>query len=144
MGAKINAVAQGNIGVSCFVKIDTTAATVAHDNSVLQASTNDPIIGIAYEGSRQVPLSDVTNPNYAAIAGEPFRIYGDDDECQVIAGATITAGQRLKSDSSGNAVPIATTGTTIQECGAIARESVLTGELCRVLVNIARILPAVS
>jgi hypothetical protein len=122
-------VATGNIGVSCFV-------TFSGDDQGAQATANAPLIGIAGEGSNQAPLSDLVSTNYAAASGENFKLYGPDQECLVVVGAAITYGQRLKSDANGNAVPIATTGTVIQECGAIALES------SSVKVQLDRILPA--
>jgi hypothetical protein len=64
--------------------------------------------------------------------------------CYVEAGATVTAGQYLKSDSQGRAVPVATSGTTVQNYGAIALQGGSSGEKIRVLVIIGKVRPALA
>ncbi len=111
-------VARGNIKPSRFVMLDT-----ANDHSGLQATANAEIAGVAQEGSNQAPLSDLVMTTYAAQAGESFRLFGDGDECLIEAGSAIVRGDRLKADSDGRGVPIASSGTTLQNIGAVAQAS---------------------
>lgn len=127
--ASPNLVARGNISPCRFVMLDT-----ATDNGATQATANAEVIGISCEGADRPPLADLITTNYAARDGETFRLHGDGDITTLEAGDTVTAGDNLKSDSSGRGVPIATTGTTIQKIGAKALESGTVGEKIRVQV----------
>jgi len=126
--------ANGTIRPSRFVQLDSSAA-----HKGLEGSANCQIIGIAMPGSNYPPLSDlITTPN-AATVGQYFQMYGDGEVCLVEAGAAVTTGNRLKSDSVGRGVAIATTGTTIQQFGAVALEdAAAAGELIRVAVTALR------
>lgn len=108
--------ASGNISPSRFV-------TLSGNKTVAQAGDNQEIIGVAQEGSNRAPLQDYVSTVYAAQAGEQLEVYSVGELCLVEAGGAITAGQLLKSDSQGRAVPVATTGTVIQNYGAVALES---------------------
>lgn len=132
-------VASGNIKPNRFVKL-------SGDNKVAQASTNEAIIGVSQVGSNRAPLDDLVSTVYAATSGQGLHVFQEGEVCpvQVGSGQTITAGLRLKSDSDGCAVPLATTGTTVQECGGIARTGGTAGELIMVEVNLQRHLPAIS
>lgn len=126
--------ANGNIAPSRFVTLDTSA-----DVKGIQATANAQIIGAAMAGSNYPPLSDLVTTTYAAQAGQYFQMYSDGDVCLVEAGAAITRGARLKSDSVGRAVTIASTGTTIQHFGAVAIQSAAgAGELILVLMQTLR------
>lgn len=124
-------IAAGNIYPSRFVKIDTTAGA---SHKGLQADANAKTIGISHPGTYLAPLSDYAPAGYHAIAGLPIGLFGDTDVCLLEAGDTIVQGDRLKSDANGKGVPIATSGTTIQQVGAVALESGAAGELIRVQV----------
>lgn len=108
--------ASGNISPSRFV-------TLSGENTVAQAGDNSEIIGVAQEGSNKAPLQDYVSTVYAAETGQQLEVYSTGELCLVEAGAAITAGQLLKSDSQGRAVPVATTGTVIQNYGAVALQS---------------------
>lgn len=122
--------ANGNIKASRFVKVDTTV-----NNAVLQASTNQAVIGISQEGTKYPPASDQTNV-YAAEQYDNIEVYADGvDECLLCLGTGgAYAGARLVSDSDGCGTIAATTGATAQNIGAIAMQSGLSGELIRVKV----------
>lgn len=123
-------IAGGNINVSRFVKPSTAA-----DMTVLQCGANEQAIGVAYEGNNSPPTPDLAT-SYAAIAGAPLRIYGPGDICQVVAGSGgVTRGGRVKSDADGKAVPIATTGTTIQQIAGWALETAAENELFRIMLH---------
>jgi len=105
--------ATGNIGPSRFV-------TISGEQTANQAGDNQDVLGVAQEGSNKAPLQDYVSTVYAAQAGEQLEVYSAGELCLVEAGAAITAGQLLKSDASGRAVAVATTGTVIQNYGAVA------------------------
>jgi len=131
--------ATGNISPSRFV-------TLSGENTVAQAGDNSDIIGVAQEGSNKAPLQDYVSTLYAAVAGESLEVYSSGELCLVEAGAAITAGNLLKSDSQGRAVPIATTGTVIQNYGAVALQSATSAGqkiLCLVL-PLQKVRPALS
>ena len=124
-----NFIANGNISVSVFVKQDTSL-----DNGVIQASTNNAIIGVSQESSNYPPLPSVGTV-YAAQAGQNVKVYGHEQQCLLLIGSGgCTAGDRLKSDSSGAGVTIASSGPTAQNVGAIALSTANAGEYARVLV----------
>jgi hypothetical protein len=120
--------AGGNIPPSRFV-------TLTNDGRVTQAGDNQEIIGVAFEGTQKAPLQDYVSTLYAAETGQPVAVYSVGELCLVEAGGSITAGNLLKSDTQGRAVPIATSGTTIQNYGAVALDSATAaGQKIRVLV----------
>jgi len=128
----------GNVGVSCFVKPYTSA-----DNTVAIASTNDIIAGISSEAGRAPNLPGVTV--YAGITGDQMKVYGDGQVCLLTLGTGgATAGDKLKSDSSGYGVVAATTGTTVQQIGAEALQTGSAGDRIKVRVLRHGFLPAVS
>ncbi|MBC7076740.1 MAG: DUF2190 family protein [Synergistales bacterium] len=137
--AILNFKAATNISPSRFV-------TLSAENTVSQAGDNAEIIGVAYEGTSRAPLQDLITTNYAAQAGESVAVYSVGELCLVEAGGSISAGNLLKSDSQGRAVPIATTGTVIQNYGAVALQSATAAGqkiLCLVL-PLQKVRPALS
>jgi len=130
--------AKGNINCCRFVRIDP-----ATDNGALQCGDNLLPIGISYEGTNYPPLSDQTTSEYAAQADEYLGLYGNGDICLIEAGDAVVRGNRLKSDSVGRGVPIATAGAIVQQCGARALESAsAAGEKIRVQVELGATYPA--
>ena len=126
-------IAGGNILPGRFVKLSTAA-----DFTGLQATANAAILGVAGLGANYPPLSDLVGTNYHAQAGDPIDLKGDGEVVQVIAGDTISPGDRLKSDGNGAAVPIASTGTTIQHYGAVALQEAVAGDFVWVQVTANR------
>ena len=124
--------AGGNIYPSRFVMIDSS-----NDFKGLQATLNAKTIGITDVGTNYAPLSDQSVSAYAAKDGQNMRIFGDGDVCLVKAGDTIVAGNELKSDSTGRAIPIATSGTTNQRIGAVAIQGGAVDEFILVQVRSA-------
>jgi len=131
--------AGGNITVSRFV-------TLASTGMVVQSGDNHDIIGVAFEGTQRAPLQDMVTTVFAAETGQSVAVYSVGEVCLVEAGAAISAGALLRSDAQGRAVPIATTGTTIQNYGAIALEpATAAGQKIRVLVvPLSKVRPALS
>lgn len=121
----------GTVVTSTFVKQDTS-----DNNSILAAGSGGIIFGVAQEGSRTAPIPDVTaDPPQAGIAGESINVYQDGEFCLVRAGASITAGDKLKSDSNSYATPCTLSAGTREYYGAIALESASSGSLVRVRVE---------
>jgi hypothetical protein len=119
-------VANGNIAPSRFVKLDSSAV-----GKVLAATAvTDPIIGISGQGTRNTPYSTLDD-GYHAIAGENCRVYGDNEECWLECGGTITVGDKITPSTGGVGI---TTTTTQDRYGAIALQSGITGKLIKVKV----------
>jgi hypothetical protein len=110
--------ANGTIGPSKFVKIDTTA-----DGMCLQATAGDPIIGISQVGMRRTPGLAGSDIAIAALAGEVIQVWGLGDVCPLTFGGTVTRGDLLMSDANGNGI----TATGTNECGARALQSGVSG-----------------
>jgi hypothetical protein len=133
-----NFIAGGDILPCRFVKL-------SDKHTVVQGTDNAVVIGVAGPGAKIPPLNDLVSQNYHARAGDPVQVFGEGTECLLEAGGTFAAGTRLKSDANGRGVAIATTGTTIQQIGAIALASAsAAGELVRCLVQIYSERPALS
>lgn len=132
-------IAGGNITTHSFVKLSTAA-----DHTALQADANEQVIGISQVGTVDPP--GVTGSGtYAAIAGGHLQIFGLGDICLLRLGSGgCTRGDNLKSDSSGNGVTAATTGTTVQNIGAVALESGSESELVQVQIQILKTRPALA
>lgn len=138
MSAKVMS-AGGTIRRARFVNLKTTA-----NHTVEEADANDRTIGIAQEGGREPALPSVTaDPPEAAQSGDQLRVYVPGDTCLLeIGSGGCTAGDDLKSDTDGKGVARATTGTTVQNVGAIALETASEGELAKVLVTYTYVRPA--
>lgn len=124
-----NLIARGTIRPCRFVTLDAS-----NDFSVVESDANSQIIGISQEGSNYPPLNDLNLTDVAADSGDPIQIYGDGDTCLLQIGGNVTRGNRLKSDADGQGVAIASTGTTIQQIGAVALQSGTSGQKIRVQV----------
>ncbi|HXE63223.1 MAG TPA: hypothetical protein VN519_06755 [Bryobacteraceae bacterium] len=89
-----------------------------------------------------VALSTANAQPFAGVTGEPSDSDGNvavqiDDICQIIAGATITAGQQVASNAIGQAVPIVpnTTGAIVAQVVGTAVTNATSGNLVDVLIN---------
>lgn len=132
--------AGGNIATASFVKISAAA-----ENTCLQAGDNERVIGASQMGTKYPQgLAGLSN-TYAAETGDEIQIFGLGDICRVRAGSGgYGSGNMLKSDASGDAVPVATTGTTVQWVAAVAIEDAEAGELGRVQLMFFAYRPALS
>lgn len=131
-------IASGSIYPMRFIMQDTTAP-----HKCTQASANAQLIGITGVGTNYAPLSGLSIAGYHAESGQPVECHGLGDILLLEAGGTITNGDRLKSDSVGRGVAIATTGTTIQNVGARALQAATaSGQMILVQVIIESIRPA--
>jgi len=101
-------VANGNISPSRLVKIDPTAP-----GKVLQCSAaSDVAVGVCQAGTHNASVATFDD-GYAAVAGLNVNVFTVGDLCQVQSGGTITAGDRLTSDSSGRAVTASSGNYTV-------------------------------
>jgi len=123
--------ANGTIRSSRFIRPD-----VSNDFKCLEATANAEILGVAMEGTNYPPLSDLVSTSNAATQGQYMKYYGEGEVCLVEAGAAITRFDKVKADSVGRAVTIASSGTTLQNIGARALQSAAAaGELILVQVT---------
>lgn len=113
-----------DIGPSLFVR--PQAGT---DNTILLCDAGDVATGVSHEGTREAPIPGVTP--LAAAEGESCQIYGADEPCEVIAGAAIEAGDRLKPDVNSKAVP----AEDSEAASAIARTDAAAGEKVKVMIT---------
>lgn len=132
-------VAGGDIYPCRFVKLSAAA-----DFTVLQADANAEVIGIAQEGSRKPPLSDLITDMKAAEAGDSVKMFTDGDVCLLEAGGTVTRGDLLKADANGKGITVASSGTTIQNYGAVALQSGAAGEKILVQARFGKVRPALT
>jgi hypothetical protein len=117
-------VANGNISASVFVYAATSvsAATATNQFAVSVATgTGTPIVGISQMGTRG-PVGTPFDTGYAAADGDQIMVFDNtyEDECLLILGQPVTAGQLLTSDSSGRGIPTSATG---QWFGAMAKQT---------------------
>lgn len=133
--------AGGTIRRCRFVKPSTT-----ENHTVLEADANERTIGISQEAGREAAIPSVTaDPPEAAQDGDSLQVYWPGDWALLEAGSGgWAAGARLKSDADGKGVAIASTGTTIQQIGAIAITAASEGELAPVMVVVTSERPALA
>lgn len=135
----IEAIAGGDIRTARFIKPSTAA-----DATLLECDANEMAVGISAEAPRDPPL-DGADATEIAEAGGQFEYYTEGHVCLLQLGSGgATRGAQLKSDADGKGVLAATTGATMQWCGAIALESASEDELCKVLVKVFPIYPALA
>lgn len=118
-------VASGNIYPARFVKLNTSAM-----GQVTQSGAGEKCFGISQEGSYNVPYLALDD-GYAAIANIPLEVFVAGAVCLLTLGGTVTRGDRLKSDASGQGV---TTTSTGDEIGAEALASGTSGQMIPVRV----------
>lgn len=126
MPSSFSRVAGGNISPSRFL-----VAGTASGNTVVQASaTGTLIVGISQEGTRNAGGTGADD-GFAAIAGGQITIYDNpnEDDCLLLLGSAVTAGNLLTSDSLGRGIPTSATG---QAYGAQALFTTVSGQLARV------------
>jgi hypothetical protein len=123
--------AGGNITPSTFVMLDTTP----NDNQGLQCTANTLPVGIS-DVWTQDPPGVSGSGTYIATLGYQIGMFGLGDVCNLMAGSGgFNAGQLLKSDASGNGIPIATSGG-LQAYGAVALETTPANQLGLVRVQV--------
>lgn len=88
-------VAGEDLGPSLWAKISGL-------HIVSLAGVDSAPYGVTHEGTREAPIPGVT-PLHAA-AGESATIYGPGDNCEILSGEAITAGDFLRPDATNRAV----------------------------------------
>lgn len=123
--------AAGTIRRARFVNVYASA-----NHQIEEADANDRTIGIATDSGRAAAIpAETADPPEAAQAGEQVLVHFPGEIALLeIGSGGCTAGGELKSDADGKGVARATTGTTVQEVGAVALETAGEGELAKVLV----------
>ena len=64
--------------------------------------TYEPV-GVTHNGTREAPIPSVTTA-YAALDGEPIRVHGEGDVCEVETGQALTDGCLVMSGTNGVAM----------------------------------------
>jgi hypothetical protein len=134
-------VGSGSVLPSTFVTPLTSSADSANDVIAGYACkqailSSQAICGISQEGTRYAPTDELQSTaagKYTGVAGytgDPIKIYGLGDTCELLLGTTVTPGAYLMADSTGAGI----TATSGGQIGAQARESGNAGDLIRVQV----------
>lgn len=110
-------IAGGTINPGTFV-------TLSNDFTVVASATGDAPIGVSAQGTKKFDLT------YLAASGDPVGVYGPSEECFLLCGGSVTAGDYLKPDANGAAV----TASSTNKYGAIAKQDGSSGAMIRVLV----------
>jgi hypothetical protein len=130
-------VAGGDIRPARFIKVSTAA-----DYTCLEADANEAVIGISTNATRDAPIPNADTD--AAEAGDDLHYNPIGSVCDLELAGTVARGDEIKSDADGKGVVRATTGTTLQNFGAIALESGVSGEFIKVLVVRGSVYPALA
>ena len=119
----------GNVNPSCFVMVN--AGT---DNSLIQATTGAEVMGISMEATKAAPIAGASG--YAGVSGDQAQYYPIGSFALVVVGSGgLTAGADVASDTNGNAVLAATTGTSNIYVAGNAKTSANAGELALIYLN---------
>lgn len=124
----LSLVSTGNVVGCRFVKLATSA-----DGAGTAAGANERTIGISGEGTRNAP-GTAADDGYLAIAGETIPAFGAGKKCLLELGGTVVRGDYVKSGAAGVGITSATTGATMQNVGAIALQSGVSGQ--KILVQV--------
>lgn len=115
----LSVIATGDINPSRFV-------TLSGSLHVAESNAGEVPVGVSQPGTK------LFNSSLAAASGDVVGVFAEAQECWLLFGGTVTAGDRLKSDADGKGV---TAGAT-DPSGAVALESGSSGGLYRVRVEI--------
>lgn len=107
-------VAEEDIPVSVFVKRGT-----GDFGMVVCGAGEVADIGVSHQGTQDTQLPGAVAPFLAALEGTSCKIYGNAKTCEVIAGAAVIAGAKLKPDANGLAIAAVAT----DEYSAVANNS---------------------
>lgn len=103
-----------------FVKRSTS-----EDNTVVYIDDGtEVIVGITFNGTREAPIPSVSE-TLVAEDGEPVRVHGPGDRCEVVLGETITAANLNLTASTDGVAVAASAGDFV---GAIAERAAASGE----------------
>lgn len=108
--------------------------------TVATCGANEAAIGVAGRSSNV----DYDDTKHASTSSPGVEIRSAGQVAYVVCGGAVTAGNKIKSDGSGEAVASATTGTTLQNVVGIALETGADGEIIQMLVQPETYYPALS
>lgn len=94
----VGLIAGGNVRPKRFVRI-------SGENTVTEATGAQPIFGVSGQYTRNIPYGALDD-GFHAIATEPCRVFLPGEVCGIVVGAAVTAGDRVKADGSGRAIPV--------------------------------------
>lgn len=117
--------AGGTIAPCVFVRPDTT-----QDFAVVSCTTGDDPCGVSTETMKRMPGLTGSDATVAAESGEPIEVHGLGEVCLLTCGSSVTRGDFLKPDGSGNAL----TASSGDIAGARALESGAASAKIKVLV----------
>lgn len=120
--------ASGNIYPSRFVSIVSGSR-----GYVAQATASTPVAGVSTEGTFYAP-GTAADSGYAGVDTYPVPLKGPGRTCLLKLGGTVSAGDRLVSDASGQGTKLDVTATGHQYIGAVALDNGVSGSLIRVQV----------
>ena len=113
-------VAGEDLAPARFVTRSTT-----EDNSVVYPDDGTVVlVGVTHNGTREAPIPSVTE-SLAAADGEPVRVHGPGDRCEITLGETITAANLNLTASTDGVAVAASSGDFV---GAIAERAAASGE----------------
>ena len=119
--------ASNTIAPCTFVTIDPN-----FDEQVLQSVVGDMPIGVMWDGMRLTPGLAGSDNTIAAISGDyGFRIIGLGNDCLIQLAGTVSPGNVLKPNGSGQAI----SGAVGDRYGAIALQAGTSGVRIRCLVQ---------
>lgn len=98
-----------------------------------QATASTFIVGVSQKGTQEAP-GTAADSGYAATADKPLTVYGPGRIALLKLGGTVSAGDRLTADASGQGVKQVTTNTAHAYIGGIALSNGASGESINVLV----------
>jgi len=120
----LSVLATGDVNPSRFV-------TISGSLNVAESNAGEVPVGVSQPGTK------LFNSTLAAASGDVLGVYAEAQECWLLYGGSVTAGDRLKPDADGKGV----TASPTDSSGAVALESGSSGGLYRVRVEIV---PVVS
>ncbi len=124
-----NWISGGNINPKRFVTQQTDA-----DLTVEESNATEMPVGVSGIGTKYAPIPEVTT-NYHAESGDPVWVHGPGEECWLVAGGAVTAGDLLKPDNDGKGV----TASAGDKYGARALTAATAGTDCRVYVQVGEL-----
>jgi len=114
----------GDVNPARFVTKSST------DHQVTQATADAIIFGVSQANARDAPI-----PSASTLAGttnDPIKVYIPPARCYLNYGGTITAGNEIVSNASGQGVALTATGAVRENIGAICLEGGSSGDTRRV------------
>lgn len=121
--------ASGNIGTSRFVSTITGSAYY-----VEQATASKRIVGVSQPGTLYAPGTSADS-GYAGVTGSVIKVFQDGEEALLDLGGTVSAGDQLTADASGQGVAVSITATGHVYVGGIALSNGASGESIRIRVK---------